>query len=145
MESAAASYVRKELHRALGPEAVILRNSYSHHRRPSAVALAWWRCNRQRGLAVPTLYQIIVWVIVGLIGGSFAGLIVKRDRKGFGTMANLGLGLVGALVGGLLFYWTGILPGLERIAVSLRDIVAAVIGSLIVLAAMWAWRKYSPE
>ncbi len=94
---------------------------------------------------MPTLYQIIVWVIIGLIGGSFAGLIVKRDRKGFGTMANLGLGLVGALVGGLLFYWTGILPGLERIAVSLRDIVAAVIGSLIVLAAMWAWRKYSPE
>jgi len=29
--------------------------------------------------------------------------------------------------------------------VSLRDIVSAVIGSLIVLAAMWAWRKYRPQ
>jgi uncharacterized membrane protein YeaQ/YmgE (transglycosylase-associated protein family) len=94
---------------------------------------------------MPTIYQIVVWVIIGLIGGSFAGLIVKRERKGFGTMANLGLGLVGALVGGLLFYWTGLWPGLERISVSLRDIVAAVIGSLIVLAAMWAWRQYRPE
>jgi uncharacterized membrane protein YeaQ/YmgE (transglycosylase-associated protein family) len=94
---------------------------------------------------MPTLYQIIVWVIIGLLGGSFAALIVTRDRQGFGTMANLGLGLVGALVGGLLFYWTGLWPGLARISVSLRDIVAAVIGSLIVLAAMWAYRKYSSK
>jgi len=94
---------------------------------------------------VPTVYQIVVWVIIGLIGGSFAGLIVKRDRQGFGTMANLGLGLLGALVGGLLFSWIGLWPGLARISVSLRDIVSAVIGSLIVLAAMWAWRKYRPQ
>jgi uncharacterized membrane protein YeaQ/YmgE (transglycosylase-associated protein family) len=97
------------------------------------------------GLAVPTTSQIIVWILVGLIGGSFAGLIVTRDRKGYGTFANLGLGLVGALVGGMLFYWTGIWPGLARIAVSLRDIVAAVIGSLIVLAAMWAWKRAKPS
>ena len=91
---------------------------------------------------MPTFDHLIVWVIVGLLGGSFAGLIVKRERKGFGALANLGLGLVGALVGGLLFHWTGIWPGLARIAVSLRDIVAAVIGSMIVLAAVWGWRTY---
>ena len=94
---------------------------------------------------MPSLSQIIVWIIVGVIGGSLAGLVVKRDRKGFGTFANLGLGLAGALVGGLLFYWTGLWPGLGRISISLRDIVAAIIGSLIVLAAMWGWRKYSSE
>jgi uncharacterized membrane protein YeaQ/YmgE (transglycosylase-associated protein family) len=94
---------------------------------------------------MPSTSQLVVWIIVGLLGGSFAGLIVKRDRKGFGALANLGLGLAGALVGGMLFYWTGLWPGLARISVSLRDIVAAVIGSLIVLAVMWAWRRYRPE
>jgi hypothetical protein len=42
----------------------------------------------------------------------------------------------------MIFYWTGLWPGLARIAISLRDIVAAVVGSLIVLAAMWGWRRY---
>jgi hypothetical protein len=31
-------------------------------------------------------------------------------------------------------------PKLDKIAVSLRDIVAAVVGSLIVLGAYWYWR-----
>jgi hypothetical protein len=36
----------------------------------------------------------------------------------------------------------GLLPGLDRIAISLRDVVAAVIGSLIVLVALWLWQRY---
>jgi hypothetical protein len=36
----------------------------------------------------------------------------------------------------------GIWPGLDKIAISLRDIVSAVVGSLLVLAALWAWRKF---
>ena len=38
---------------------------------------------------MPSLDQIIVWIIVGLIGGSLAGLLVKRERKGFGLFRNL--------------------------------------------------------
>jgi len=64
------------------------------------------------------------------------------ERAGFGLWRNLGLGLVGALIGGLLFRVFGIWPGLDRIAISLRDVVAAVLGSLIVLAALWLWRKF---
>ena len=48
-----------------------------------------------------SLTQFIVWIIVGLLGGSVAGLIIRRERRGFGVWRNLGLGLVGALVGGL--------------------------------------------
>jgi len=89
---------------------------------------------------MPSVDQFIVWIIVGLFGGSFAGLIIKWDRKGLGIARNLGVGLVGALVGGLLFRLFGLLPGLERIAISLRDVVAAVVGSLIVLTILWLWR-----
>jgi uncharacterized membrane protein YeaQ/YmgE (transglycosylase-associated protein family) len=84
-----------------------------------------------------SLDQIIVWVIIGVLGGSLTGLLVKRERKGFGLLANLGLGLAGALVGGALFRLLGLFPDLDKIAISLRDVVAALIGSLIVLGALW--------
>lgn len=84
-----------------------------------------------------SLAQIIVWTIIGLIAGSLVGLVVKGDRKGFGLWTNLGLGLAGALVGGLLFRLFGLFPGLDQVTVSLRDVIAAVVGSLLVLAALW--------
>ena len=43
---------------------------------------------------MPSIDQFIVWVIVGLLGGSLAGLVITRDRKGLGLIRNLGLGLV---------------------------------------------------
>ncbi len=93
----------------------------------------------------PSIDQLIVWIVVGLIGGGLAAQIVKL-REGFGTLRNLGLGLAGALVGGLMFRLFGLFPALDKFAVSLRDIVAAVVGSLLVLAALWLGRrsKHSP-
>jgi uncharacterized membrane protein YeaQ/YmgE (transglycosylase-associated protein family) len=90
---------------------------------------------------MPSIDQFIVWVVVGLLGGSLAALVTTRDRKGYGLLRNLGVGLVGALVGGFLFRLLGLWPGLDRVAVSLRDVVAAVVGSLIVLAALWLWQR----
>ena len=89
-----------------------------------------------------SLTQFIVWIIVGLLGGSVAGLIVRRERRGFGVWRNLGLGLAGALVGGLLFWALGLFPGLDRVRISLRDVVAAVIGSFIVLGALSLWQRW---
>ena len=51
-----------------------------------------------------------------------------------------GVGMVGALIGGLIFRLFGIWPGLDSIAISLRDIVAAFIGSLIFLLILWVVR-----
>ena len=65
-----------------------------------------------------SLDQIIVWVIVGVLGGSLTGLLVKRERKGFGMLPNLGLGLAGALVGGVLFRLLGLFPDLDKISIS---------------------------
>lgn len=91
---------------------------------------------------MPSLAQFIVWVIVGLLGGSLAGLIVTRSRKGFGFFRNLAMGLTGAFVGGLLFRLFGLFPGLDQIAISLRDVVAAFLGSLLILAAFWTWEWF---
>lgn len=92
-----------------------------------------------------TLDHLIVWVIIGLIGGSLAGLAIKWDRHGFGLLRNLAIGLSGAVIGGLLFRWFRIAPGLDGIAISLRDVVSAFAGSLIVLAALWGWRRFGQK
>lgn len=75
--------------------------------------------------------QIISWIIVGLIAGSLAGSVLRRSRHGYGRWANWGIGLVGAIIGGLLFSLLRIDFGLGQIAVSLADIVQAFIGALI--------------
>ena len=91
---------------------------------------------------MPSVDQVIVWLVVGLLGGSLAGLVITWERSGFGHLRNLGLGLSGAIVGGLLFRLFGLFPILDRIAISLRDIVAAFLGSLILLAALWLWQRF---
>jgi uncharacterized membrane protein YeaQ/YmgE (transglycosylase-associated protein family) len=91
---------------------------------------------------MPTLAQVAVWIIVGLIGGSLAGLLVTWRRKGFGLLQNLGMGLIGALVGGFLFRMLDLFPKLDIIAISLRDIVSACVGSLLVLVVLWTWQKF---
>ena len=80
--------------------------------------------------------------VISSLGGSLAGLMITRERKGFGILRNLGIGLIGALVGGQLFRMLGIFPGLDRVAVSVRDVVAALIGSLLVLAVIGLWQRF---
>ena len=82
--------------------------------------------------------ELIVWIVIGLIGGTLAGLIVTQQRRGFGFFQNLGLGLVGALIGGGVFRIFGVLPGLDGIAISLRDVIAAIAGSLLLVVAFWS-------
>ncbi len=88
-----------------------------------------------------SLQQIIVWFVIGAIAGSLAGLIVKRSRQGFGPFTNLGIGLVGAVVGGFLFWLLGIDLGLGDISVSLEDVVAAFVGSIVFLVLLRWIRK----
>ena len=90
---------------------------------------------------MPTFDQIIVWIVVGLIGGSLVGSMMNWERRGFGLPRNIAIGLAGAVIGGLLFRIFGLFPALDRISISLRDVVAAVIGSLIVLAVYWIWQR----
>jgi uncharacterized membrane protein YeaQ/YmgE (transglycosylase-associated protein family) len=87
-----------------------------------------------------TLADLIVWVIVGMIAGSLAGIVVTASWAGMSRWTNLGVGMVGALIGGLLFRIFGIWPGLGSVAISLRDIIAAFIGSLIFLLILWIVR-----
>jgi uncharacterized membrane protein YeaQ/YmgE (transglycosylase-associated protein family) len=90
---------------------------------------------------MPSIDQVIVWLVVGLLGGTLAGFLTTRKRKGHGFFRNLGVGLVGAFVGGFVFGVAGLFPELDRVSISLRDVVAAFVGSLLVLFALWLWHR----
>jgi uncharacterized membrane protein YeaQ/YmgE (transglycosylase-associated protein family) len=71
--------------------------------------------------------SVIAWIIIGLIAGWLAGT-VSRGR-GFGCIANILLGLVGAFLGGWIFQKLGILGnGL------IYSIAAATLGAVILVA-----------
>ncbi|MCJ7526699.1 MAG: GlsB/YeaQ/YmgE family stress response membrane protein [Methyloceanibacter sp.] len=84
-----------------------------------------------------SLAQLVVWLIVGALAGALAGMVVTGKREGLGRWPGLAVGLVGALIGGAIFRLLGIWPGLDTIAISLRDVLAAFIGSLIFLVILW--------
>ncbi len=88
-----------------------------------------------------TVSQIIVWLIVGALAGSLTGIIVKGTKKGFGPFTNLGIGLVGALIGGSIFRGFNIDLGLGDLAISFQDLLAAFLGSLIFLWLVWLIQK----
>jgi uncharacterized membrane protein YeaQ/YmgE (transglycosylase-associated protein family) len=71
--------------------------------------------------------SVIAWVIVGLIAGWLAGT-VSRGR-GFGCIADILIGLVGAILGGWIFTKLGIFG-----AGLLYSIAAATVGAVILVA-----------
>jgi uncharacterized membrane protein YeaQ/YmgE (transglycosylase-associated protein family) len=88
-----------------------------------------------------TVGEIIVWIIVGALAGSVVGMVVKRKKEGFGRWANLGIGLAGAVIGGGLFNLLGIDLGLGQLAITFDDLLAAFVGSLIFLVALWIYQR----
>jgi uncharacterized membrane protein YeaQ/YmgE (transglycosylase-associated protein family) len=85
--------------------------------------------------------EIIVWLIVGALAGTFTGRLVTRKKEGLGRLANLVVGLVGALVGGYLFNVFKIDLGLGELKVTFEDLIAAVCGSLLFIFALWLLRR----
>ncbi len=71
--------------------------------------------------------SVIAWIIIGLIAGWLAGT-VSRGR-GFGCLANVLLGLVGAVLGGWIFMKLNIHGG-----GILYSIAAATVGAVILVA-----------
>jgi uncharacterized membrane protein YeaQ/YmgE (transglycosylase-associated protein family) len=86
--------------------------------------------------------DVITWLIVGALAGFLAGMVVKGHRAGFGRWLNLGIGLVGALVGGFLFRVLHINLGVVgAVTVTSENVVEAFVGSLIFIAVVWFIRK----
>ncbi len=86
--------------------------------------------------------ELIVWLIVGGLAGTFTGRLVTRQKQGLGRLTNVGVGLVGALLGGYLFNILKIDLGLGALGVTFEALIAAVCGSLLLIVAWWLLRRY---
>lgn len=69
----------------------------------------------------------IFWIVVGIIAGFLAEKIMKADM---GLLWNLGLGIVGALVGGIV---VDLLPFVSSDGGLIWSILVATLGAVIVL------------
>jgi len=49
---------------------------------------------------------MLAWILIGLISGWLAGKILNGD--GYGMMADIALGLVGGVIGGMIFAVLGV-------------------------------------
>ena len=88
-----------------------------------------------------TWQELVAWLIVGALSGSLAGMLVKRRKEGFGHLLNLGIGMGGAVIGGVIFGTFGILKQLDAITVSAQDLVAGFSGALLLLLGVWIGKK----
>ncbi len=89
--------------------------------------------------------KIIVWLVVGTFAGTLAGRLLTFSKKGFGFWSNIGVGMVGAVVGGLLFWMFRINLGLGEMKISLEDVVSAFVGSLLCVLIWKLIRKPKPD
>jgi uncharacterized membrane protein YeaQ/YmgE (transglycosylase-associated protein family) len=62
-------------------------------------------------------------------------------REGLGRFTNLGLGLAGAVFGGVLFRLFKIDLGLKDVSISAEYLAAAVIGSLLLFVGYGIWKR----
>ena len=90
---------------------------------------------------MPELPQIIVWLIVGALAGYLIGMVMTGKKEGYGIFWNLGIGLAGALIGGVLFQLIPIFTELNEISFSLRDLLAALIGSALLMLGFWIYKR----
>jgi uncharacterized membrane protein YeaQ/YmgE (transglycosylase-associated protein family) len=74
------------------------------------------------------LMSIIGWILLGLIAGFIGSKIV--DRRGQGLWLDIVLGIVGAVVGGLIFSLFGA-SGITGF--NIYSMIVAIIGSIVVL------------
>jgi len=72
---------------------------------------------------------IIAWLLLGLIAGWIANMIMSSGRGGL--VADLILGVVGALVGGFL---GSTLLGLDITGFNISSVLIAIVGAIIVVA-----------
>jgi len=72
-------------------------------------------------------HGLIGWIVIGLLAGWLTGKVTRG--AGFGCLANVILGLVGAVIGGWIFVRLGIWPG-----GFIGSLAAATLGAVVLVS-----------
>ena len=80
------------------------------------------------------LFNILGWLLIGLLAGLIAGMVMKGS--GYGLVGDIVVGLVGAVIGGFLASALG-LGGLNpNDPISWGSFFIALIGAIILIAVL---------
>ena len=77
------------------------------------------------------IWNIIVWIIVGAIGGWLASMIMGRNAQ-MGAVANIVVGIIGAFIGGFVLSALGV--GGDLGSFNVTSILTSLVGAIILLA-----------
>lgn len=73
--------------------------------------------------------NILAWIILGALAGWIASMVMGRDAQ-MGALANIVVGIIGAVVGGLLMNVFG-QPGVTGF--NLYSLIVATLGAIVAL------------
>ncbi|MEM6830693.1 MAG: GlsB/YeaQ/YmgE family stress response membrane protein [Bacteroidota bacterium] len=76
------------------------------------------------------LTSLVIWLLLGAVAGWIAGQIMKG--RGFGTIGNIIVGILGSFLGGWLAPQLGI-AGAQTGGLSVPSILTAVGGAVVLL------------
>jgi uncharacterized membrane protein YeaQ/YmgE (transglycosylase-associated protein family) len=75
------------------------------------------------------MWDPLSWLVVGAAAGWVVSLLMGRDYHG-GCCGTVIIGMVGAVLGGVVFRWLG---GQGATGINLHSIAVAVVGALLLL------------
>ena len=91
-------------------------------------------------LTIDLVIQVILWAIIGAIAGYLATRLVPGARR-TGELGSIVLGMAGAFVGAGLVNLFAIDLGIDEISISLQDLIAAFLGSVLLLIVIGLIRR----
>ena len=80
--------------------------------------------------------NIILWIVIGGLAGWVASMIMDRDAS-MGALANIVVGIVGAVIGGFVVG----LFGVDVNTFSIPGLLVAILGAVILLAIIGALQR----
>lgn len=83
------------------------------------------------------VWAIISWIILGALAGWIASMVMGTDAEQGGAM-NVVVGIIGALIGGLVLRLFG---GSGVTGFNLGSLLTAILGSIILLAVLRGFRS----
>ena len=84
------------------------------------------------------MMSILIWILVGALAGGVASMIMKTDAS-MGALANIVVGIIGALIGGWVVRLFGI--NVDDGTLSIPSVLTAILGACILLAILKAVRR----
>ncbi len=87
------------------------------------------------------MIDFIVWLVFGALAGWIASMIMKTDDQQ-GGIANIIVGIIGAIIGGLL---SRALGGPDVSGFNLTSLLVAILGAVILLFFLKLFTRRTPH